>query len=82
MAMTSRSIRFSRQATSPLQLGCGRDFETLGLGGGSGGGSRVSRATMVETLAARDVGGTRCEFTRFDEKSHRVSTVAFRITGR
>ncbi len=60
----------------------GRDFETLGLEGGSGGGSGLSRATDAETLAAKDVCGTRCGSSRFDEKSHRVSTVAFRITGR
>jgi len=58
----------------------GRDFETFGPGGGSGGERRVSRATTAETLAARDVGGSGCEFTRFDEKSRRVATVAFRIT--
>jgi len=59
-----------------------RDFETFGPGAGLGRAGRTSRATMAETNTPGDTGGTRCESSRFDEKSHRVSTVAFRITQR
>jgi len=41
------------------------------------------RFLLGQTAVAKtDAGGTRCEFTRSNEKSHRVSTAAFRITGR
>ena len=57
-----------------------REFETLGLGSRFGGDGRESRAGAGETRPARDVGGSGCGESRFDEKSRRVSTAAFWFT--
>lgn len=54
-----------------------REFETLGIGARFGGGGRESRLGSPETTPARDVGGSGCGDSRFDEKSRRVSTAAF-----
>jgi hypothetical protein len=53
-----------------------REFETLGLGAGFDGDERESRTGAGETRSARDVGGSRCEESRSNDKSRRVSTAA------
>ena len=59
-----------------------REFETWDRFVDGGDKMRESRAEVGETRPACDVVGNRCGESRSDEKSRRVSTVAFRITGR